>query len=206
VSNAFWQAKIWGLLHDPMLKSLYSKKNEEGIWEEILRKLGNSNPKAFAEKLKVADHIAAASDRPSWDQNNDRGHVDYIHAQGLHVSHLLSGKAQSVVMANRRDAHPEQDQILKSKEAEIIKKQLFPLLDGLSEEEQHQKTFWWLWRCFPVAMASEFGDNTALLPADTRIPDCSIWSHNSSVASIAGSLVGLEDSEDARPYLSQFSA
>jgi CRISPR-associated protein Cmr2 len=202
VSNAFWQAKIWGLLHDPMLKSLYSKKNEEGIWEEILRKLGNPNPKAFAEKLKVADHIAAASDRPSWDH---RGSVDYIHAQGLHVSHLLSGEPQSLVMEHSRDAHPEQDQNLKSREAEIIRKQLFPLLDGLPEEEQHQKTFWWLWRCFPVAIAGEFGENTALLPADTRIPDCSIWSHNSSVAAIAGSLVGLEESDDARPHLSIFS-
>ena len=205
MSNAFWQAKIWGLLHDPMLKSLYKNKASEGIWEEILQKLGNPNPKEFARKLKVADHIAAASDRPSWDQDNDRGSVDYIHAQGLHVSHLLSGKAQFVVMKGRRDTHPEQDQILKFKETDIIRQQLFPLIDGLSEEEQHQKTFWWLWRCLPVAIEKEFGENTPLLPADTRIPDCSVWSHNSSVAAIAGSLVGLEESEDARPHLSIFS-
>ena len=205
MSNAFWQAKIWGLLHDPMLKSLYKNKASEGIWEEILQKLGNPNPKEFAHKLEIADHIAAASDRPSWDQDNDRGSVDYIHAQGLHVSHLLSGKAQSVVMKNRRDAQDEQDQILKSKETGIIRNQLFPLINGLSEEEQHQKTFWWLWRCLPVAIEKEFGENTSLLPVDTRIPDCSIWSHSSSVASIAGSLVGLEESEDARPYLSIFS-
>ena len=107
MSNAFWQAKIWGLLHDPMLKSLYENKASEGIWEEILQKLGNPNPKKFARKLKIADHIAAASDRPSWDQDNDRGSVEYIHAQGLHVSHLLSGKAQFMVMEGRRDAHPE---------------------------------------------------------------------------------------------------
>lgn len=205
MSNAFWQAKIWGLLHDPMLKSLYSKKSKESIWKEILQKLGNENPDALKNKIRIADHIAAASDRPAWDQENKRGSVDYIHAQGLHVSHLLSGKAQSVVIKDRGDAHPEQDETLKSEEANMIRTQLFPLLDGLSEEEQHQKTFWWLWRCFPVALANKFGENTALLPADTRIPDCSIWSHNSSVASIAGSLIGLEESEDARPHLAIFS-
>jgi CRISPR-associated protein Cmr2 len=205
MTKAFWQAKIWGLLHDPLLKSLYQNKGQEGIWVEILRKLGNDNPAALKKKIQVADFIAAASDRPSWDQDNDRGHVDYIHGQGLHVSHLLSGKSQSIVMADGTDAKAEQDQILKSREAEIIRQQLFPLIDGLAEEEQHEKTFWWLWRCFPVAMANEFGENTALLPADTRIPDCSIWSHNSSVSAIAGSLIGLEESEDARPHLSIFS-
>lgn len=208
MSNAFWQAKIWGLLHDPSLKSLYKDKSEEGIWNEVLQKLGNDNPAILKKKIQDADYIAAASDRPTWDKENKGGRVDYIHSQGLHVSHLLSGNAQFVTIEGRRDAHAEQDRELNSKEADIIRTQLFPLLDGLSEEEQHQKTFWWLWRCFPVALANEFGEfgeNTALLPADTRIPDCSIWSHNSSVSSIAGSLIGLEESEDARPHLAIFS-
>ena len=205
MSKEFWQAKIWGLLHDPLLKSLYKKKNAEGIWVEILHKLGNDNPIELQTKICIADHIAAASDRPSWDQDNKRGHVDYKHDSGLHVSHLLSGQSQSVVIADRTDAHPQQDQSLKSKEADIIRDNLFPLLDGLSEDEQHQKAFWWLWRCLPVAIAEEFGENTALLPADTRIPDCSIWSHNSSVSAIAGSLVGLEESNNQRPYLMIFT-
>ena len=205
MSKEFWQAKIWGLLHDPLLKSLYKKKNAEGIWVEILHKLGNDNPIELQTKICIADHIAAASDRPSWDQDNKRGHVDYKYDSGLHVSHLLSGQSQSVVIADRTDAHPQQDQSLKSKEADIIRDNLFPLLDGLSEDEQHQKAFWWLWRCLPVAIAEEFGENTALLPADTRIPDCSIWSHNSSVSAIAGSLVGLEESNNQRPYLMIFT-
>lgn len=205
--SAFWQAKIWGLLHDPLLKSLYQAKNQEGIWIEVLRKLGNQNPLALKKQVREADFIAAASDRPSWDQDNDRGHVDYIHAKGLHVSHLLSGTPQPVVINGCRDAHPEQDKELNSKEAAIIRDSLFPLLEveGLSEEEKHQKAFWWLWRCLPVAMAREFGDNTALLPADTRIPDCSVWSHNSSVSSLAGTLVKQDGSDQSRPYLAIFS-
>jgi CRISPR-associated protein Cmr2 len=205
MSQVFWQAKIWGLLHDPLLKSLYKSKNQEGIWEEVLKKLGNPNPSALKQQVKEADFIAAASDRPSWDQDNQHGHVDYNHTQGLQVSHLLSGHPQSVVINGRTAVGNQQDKELKGKEAEIIRSQLFPLLDGLSSEEQHQKAFWWLWRCLPVALAKEFGDNTALLPADTRIPDCSVWSHNSSVSALAGSLIGLEDNQKSRPYLVIFT-
>ncbi len=204
-ANEFWQAKIWGLLHDPLLKSLYKNKNQEGIWEEVLKKLGNPNPSELEKRVRDADFIAAASDRPSWDQDNDRGHVDYKHIDGLHVSHLLSGNPQSVVVNGRTDASNQQDGDLKTREAAIILDQLFRLLEGLSTEEQHEKAFWWLWRCLPVALAKEFGDNTALLPADTRIPDCSVWSHNSSVAALAGSLVGLEQGKKSRPYLVIFT-
>ena len=205
MSTAFWQAKIWGLLHDPLLKSLYKRKDQEGIWEEVLRQLGNQDPSSLEKQVGIADFIAAASDRPSWDQDNKRGHVDYKHADGLHVSHLLSGNPQSVVIDGRADAGAQQDGELKAKEAEIIRQQLFPLLDGLLPEEQHQKAFWWIWRCLPAAIAKKFGDNTALLPADTRIPDCSVWSHNSSVSALAGSLVGLEENQKSRPYLVIFT-
>jgi CRISPR-associated protein Cmr2 len=200
--SVFWQAKIWGLLHDPSLKSLYKQKNAQGIWAEVLCKLGNSNPTALAKQVKDADFIAAASDRPSWDQDNKRGHVDYNHARGLHVSHLLSGARQHVVIDGRGDAHPRQDQELQETEATIIRDQLLPLLNG---EVDSEKAFWWLWRCLPIAIARKFDENTALLPADTRIPDCSLWSHNSSVAALAGTLVTSENADPARPYLAIFS-
>jgi CRISPR-associated protein Cmr2 len=205
--SVFWQAKIWGLLHDPLLKSLYKNKSQQSIWEEVLKRLGNSNPSSLAKQVKEADFIAAASDRPAWDQDNNRGHVDYEQAQGLHVSHLLSGNPQFVVIPEGVNAHLEQDQRLNSKEAAMIREQLLPLLDidGLSVEEKHQKAFWWLWRCLPVVIAREFGENTALLPADTRIPDCSVWSHNSTVSAIAGTLVQSESGDQSRPYLTIFS-
>jgi CRISPR-associated protein Cmr2 len=204
-SQLFWRVKIWGLLHDPQLKSLYSKKDQQSIWAEILQKLGNSNPDALKKAVQEADFIAAASDRPAWDQDNKRGHVDYNHAAGLHVSHLLSGERQSVVISGRRDAHPSQDQELKDSEAAIIREQLFPLIDGLGAEEAAQKAFWWLWRCLPVALAKEFGENIALLPADTRIPDCSLWSHNSAVSALAGTLIASESDGNSRPHLAIFT-
>jgi CRISPR-associated protein Cmr2 len=37
VSKVFWQAKIWGLLHDPVFKALhdYSGRSQSGFWKEL---------------------------------------------------------------------------------------------------------------------------------------------------------------------------
>ena len=36
VTKAFWQAKIWGLLHDPALKGLHAsgQLGQEGVWQD----------------------------------------------------------------------------------------------------------------------------------------------------------------------------
>jgi len=202
--TAFWQAKIWGLLHDPQLKSLYCNKREEGIWQEVLRHLGNDHPSDLQNQIKLADFIAAASDRPSWDQAGDRGSVDYQDI-GLSIKHLLSGAQQYLKIEAVSSTDPKRDSDLKETEAEIIRHKLFPLLEGLSDEEKVQKAFWWLWRCLPEEIAQKYGDKAALLPADTRIPDCSVWSHNSIVAALAGCLSEQFTNSTSRPYLVIYS-
>ncbi len=206
MSKAFWQAKIWGLLHDPLLKALYQKKNAEGLWIEILTRLGNTNPQELGEKLKVADFIAAASDRPSWnDQDKKRGHVNYDSEQGLHVSHLLSGKHQKLFMTGFSNASSTQDSELSSIERTVIEEQLFPIMEKFTDTQSEKFVFWWLWRCFPVAIAQELGENVALLPAETRIPDGSVWSHNSLVSALASSLIGKYEEKTSIPYLAVFT-
>ncbi len=198
--SAFWQAKVWGLLHDPQLKSLYRNKSQEGIWQEVLRHLGNDTPNDLQRQVRLADFIAAASDRPSWDQEGIRGCVDYQDI-GLSIRHLLSGSPQRLKIETISSTDPDRDPKLKQAEAEIIREKLFPLLKGLSDEEKVQKAFWWLWRCLPEEVAQKYGDKASLLPADTRIPDCSVWSHNSIVSALAGCLSEQLISSQSRPYL-----
>ena len=206
VTKAFWQAKIWGLLHDPLLKALYQKKSAEGLWIEILTRLGNTNPQELGKQLKVADFIAAASDRPSWnDQDKKRGHVNYNSEQGLHVSHLLSGEHQKLFMGRFSTANSTQDSELSSIERAIIEEQLFPLLEKYKDIQAEKFVFWWLWRCFPVAVAKELGEDVFLLPAETRIPDGSVWSHNSLVSALASSLIGKYEEKTSTPYLAVFT-
>jgi CRISPR-associated protein Cmr2 len=76
VSDGYWQAKIWGLLHDLVLKWLHNneKRSDSSCWRE-LRKLeviqnwvdNKSNPEGsyrqILRHIRQADYIASASDR-----------------------------------------------------------------------------------------------------------------------------------------------
>lgn len=191
--SQFWQAKLWGLLHDPLLKGLYADKASEGHWQNLV------DPFKPSGYCKQADWIAAASDRPAWDRAGTYGAVNY-QARGLEVSHLLSGNKLQLDFAHVRAASTEQDKTLGDREREAIEqfKRNYP-------EATPQETFWWAWRCLPVELAKTYGEQLALLPADTRIPDCSVWSHNSLTAAIAGSLQGYDDEPNSRPQLGIFS-
>jgi CRISPR-associated protein Cmr2 len=73
VSKVYWQAKIWGLLHDPALKALHDNRGRGGnsFWQdlEVMQdwKDNKWNPeesgKTIFKHIKLADYIASASDR-----------------------------------------------------------------------------------------------------------------------------------------------
>lgn len=58
--------------------------------------------------------------------------------------------------------------------------------------------FWWLWRCYPQVLA-QGAEEIALLPAETRLPDASLWSHVSITAALAGALAGYHTDPNAYP-------
>ena len=69
------------------------------------------------------------------------------------------------------------------------------ILDAIPEHirgsDDHEKVLWWLWRCLPEALSQNSdvtAPNLSLIPAETRIPDCSIWSHNSGLCHRFGQL------------------
>jgi CRISPR-associated protein Cmr2 len=73
VSKVFWQAKIWGILHDPVFKALHdnSGRGQSGLWQELAVMKdwveNGLDPAKWSDKaithLKKADQITAASDR-----------------------------------------------------------------------------------------------------------------------------------------------
>jgi CRISPR-associated protein Cmr2 len=174
----YWQAKIWGLLHDPAFKPLLEYKQGEGLWENLAVMKDIKHNSNFRRYIKKADFITSASDRAAIGNINDIP-VNYG-ANGLKIAHLLSGKPQDWSISDR-------DELI-NRESE-----LFP--DWLTTENNDpQKVFWWLWRCLPTAVcrASTDENRTSLLlmPAETRIPDTSLWSHSSMTAALAGAMVG----------------
>lgn len=61
----FWQAKLWGLLHDPALKALHNNtgRGGEGFWQSLKIMEGWKSPKDTHSRINDADLIASASDR-----------------------------------------------------------------------------------------------------------------------------------------------
>ncbi len=87
-TSTFWQAKIWGLLHDSPLKPLIADKGGTGPWE-CLDVMAGWQPPGKNDRLIQADHIAAATDRAAFGALGKWAEVDY----GDELFHLLSGES-----------------------------------------------------------------------------------------------------------------
>jgi CRISPR-associated protein Cmr2 len=191
----YWQAKIWGLLHDPIFKALYDNKGGAGWWESLpamqeWAELPTEQHDKLINYLKLADQISSASDRGAI--GNLEIPVDY-NTSGLELSHLLSG-AKQLSWQTKPDRHQQvngaqRKQYLQGEEQKILDSIPANIRDG-----DPRQLFWWLWRCLPVAACQQFDRDTSLLlmPAETRLPDGSIWSHSSMTAALAGSIIGYD--------------
>ena len=183
--HLYWQSKIFALLHDPVFKPFYTDKSQESLWRELdvmadWQELPTDGK--LLTYIKNADYISAASDRGAIANIKTRINYD---SEGLEMSHLLSGAKQRLLI---NDIDP-----IAGKDRELVKreKELFP--EAIKRETNPKKVFWWLWRCLPTAACKAFNDTSLLLmPADTRIPDTSLWSHTSMTAALAGAAIGYQ--------------
>ncbi|MFN7660537.1 MAG: type III-B CRISPR-associated protein Cas10/Cmr2, partial [Dolichospermum sp.] len=104
------------------------------------------------------------------------------------------------------------------KENELIAKIPEHLREDIQENiPKIKQLYWWLWRCLPQATCDLFKDSSLMLmPAETRIPDASIWSHVSMTSALAGGFAGYDLTLDeiknwprgkavSHPYLAVFS-
>jgi CRISPR-associated protein Cmr2 len=212
VSKVFWQAKIWGLLHDPIFKSLddNSDSGKHSRWQQLAVMQDwvdrGLNPAASGgkaiEQMKLANLITAASDRGaigSLSVSSEYAGTDDRNF-GLTISHLLSGAKTEFKLQPQQHQQlisGSRQQILSDLETDLFNLQLKDR-DGnwrsISELDDPQKLFWWLWRCLPTAAGNLMGNDESLLlmPAQTRIPDGSIWNHASLTAAMAGALTGFD--------------
>jgi CRISPR-associated protein Cmr2 len=193
----YWQAKIWGLLHDPIFKALHDNNGRGGTgwWESLPAMqewvdLPEEQKKKLTDYVKLADQISSASDRGAI--GNLEIPVDY-NTDGLEISHLLSGAKQpswqTKPARHQQVNRAGRKQYLQGEEQKILNSIPANIKNG-----DARQLFWWLWRCLPIAACQQFdGDPSLLLmPAETRLPDGSIWSHSSMTAALAGSIIGYD--------------
>lgn len=222
MSNAYWQAKIWGLLHDPALKALSHSRDlgREGQWKLLSCMQGWKSPKDksamgdiplnrnWLDHVALCDLIASASDRSTIGRLPPK-YSAVTYKESLQVHHLLSGESQTVKVNSdwERELNQNRRQFLEEKEAEFLQQ--------ISQLEDPKKVFWALWRCYPEVLEKE-EPLVHLLPAETRLPDGSLWSHVSMTSALAGGLAGYYKNSDeypqakasftrSRPYLVTFT-
>ncbi|WP_289793230.1 type III-B CRISPR-associated protein Cas10/Cmr2 [Chlorogloeopsis sp. ULAP01] len=200
MSEEYWQAKIWGLLHDPVLKALHnnSGRGRNSFWQqlEVMQPWVEKgwNPETSGGKalqhIHQADYIASASDRGAI--GSVSASINYAPGnnseQGLEVSHLLSG-------AKRNFKIKQHSQMLTPNRKNYLDFQEQKLQEAIPAgvRTDIKGVFWWLWRCLPAATCQEFEDESLILmPAETRLPDSSIWSHTSITSALAGALAGYD--------------
>ncbi len=222
-NDTFWQTKLHARLHDPAEKALVllrDPQGHEGGTSRVLhRDLGFHNlpvkdwldpdnadvlegvlfergiPTTMYKQVKRADWWASAADRPQWPMQDDRV-ADWarVHWSKKPVLiHPLTGKQLNLTT-------------LAETEIGDIKQRSTAHFRGLVVRDDDnavawQKTLLAFWR-FGSELTEEedsgkLGHLWTLLPADTRVPDHSIWDHLDLTSAFAGAFAGDANSEAA---------
>ncbi|HWP91854.1 MAG TPA: type III-B CRISPR-associated protein Cas10/Cmr2 [Thermodesulfobacteriota bacterium] len=188
MSEDFWKLKIKAFLHDPPEKAIILMQ-EKGVSheeraKELLREIIEDDG---IEEVKRADTNASSADRinlPSFEKKFlDSPVIKHpLSGDGLDKINELSKTDSKAVVENAKTAVDKAIQEIKGECGED------PLKICLT-----------LWRKLPDLIKNhspnELRPFWSVLPADTRIPDHSIWNHRNATAAFAGGIVTLPASE-----------
>jgi CRISPR-associated protein Cas10/Cmr2 subtype III-B len=169
-----WKCKLAAYLHDPPEKAL------DIAWHKQRAEAHQSGHGLEDEWFQPeADHTAAASDRLPWPTHH---HLECaFDGQSNHFKHPLGKAVLKIPPFDTPD--------LATAKAWDSR----PILDWVAEGvESHQAQFiayWRLWRWWASDQRSPKDPRMAFLPADTRLPDHTIWAHNSLVSALQGCVV-----------------
>lgn len=171
--------KIQALLHDPPEKAIIlGRIGHEGRAKETLGRLIDDT--SIPDDVKNADHIASAADRINLPK--DENFVSDFLKEPV-IVHPLSGKQFDLKSLAQIDL---------TKITGAVDNTISHLVDKY--QENTEVLYLSLWRELVEHLKVEAGGESRLgqlwelLPADTRIPDHSIWEHKRVTSAIAGAL------------------
>jgi CRISPR-associated protein Cmr2 len=175
-ASHFWKRKLAAFLHDPPSKQ-FGLQFHEDARGPLLRQIGLTEEDMF-EWEKQSDWIASAADRYSF-PSASKLCVNWKEDGNLEFHHPLACTR----------FRPAEQPRGKSSVAETWAEDA---LRGLNlEDANEQSRFFRLWRFWAERAAREKNDLMAYLPADSRIPDHTIWQHNALCSAL--------DSAGAKP-------
>ncbi|OPY80040.1 MAG: CRISPR-associated protein [Syntrophorhabdus sp. PtaU1.Bin153] len=165
-----WEDKLTAFLHDPPSKAL-NIPGHEGLSDK-LREVW------YIAKGDDAlyDQISASADRPGVPGHKEGCSVDFVEIPEL--THPISaGRLRLNLTVAKPDIATLEEYLVKTlkgmalSENDTNKSKFFTLFEGLKQAlSQNEHTFYSIWN---------------KMPADTRIPDHSIWHHNSLVSALS---------------------
>jgi CRISPR-associated protein Cmr2 len=166
-----WKQKLLAFLHDPPHKPVRIVDHEQQR-ASFLTSFGIA-PEDIREFERVADWQAAAADRLIFPDPGKSGlRVDWAESW-LEFRHPLGGG-----VLTPRSFPPT---------AAKLEEELARALDAVksADAEDWQRKFVAGWRLWPEFAARERNPHLAYLVADTRMPDHTLWHHNSLAAAFA---------------------
>jgi CRISPR-associated protein Cmr2 len=177
MTDSLWQAKLAAWTHDPAEKALVLLRDPAGhehgtvaaLQKAIFRTTGIPDP--LREAVKKADRWAAAADRPQWPRTKDDGpYADWTQIRFTEKAvliHPLSGEEYELGKLEIPVGS------IKAVSLDHFKNLI---VNNAGTVDAH-RTALAFWRFGPNTPAADLGALWELLPADTRVPDHTIWSH-----------------------------
>ena len=177
MNKDFWKRKLAAYLHDPPSKCLDIRTHGERS-DAAFRQAG-FNDTEVGKYLKLADHTGAAADRFPFPNSQATGLQCAFDGVRNAFRHPLDGQYQSPF-------HAEFKSVEQGIEGEnSIQPALKQTPPDWDENTLWRARFFAHWRCWPqFAIQKDY--RLGLLPADTRLPDHSIWTHMQVVSALAG--------------------
>lgn len=178
-----WRLKVHAFLHDPPEKALVLFEGGHAArGQELAERLVGPAPEGAETAIREADHLASAADREKFLS----GAPDLRWSNKPVLRHPLSGDAIDLGQWGWLGVEPDKARA----EVDHAVKQLLDALDG-GRAATPERTFWALWRLLPEYLAEDeegrdrMGILWEYLPAETRMPDHSIWDHQRLVSALA---------------------
>ena len=187
-----WRTKAAAWLHDPGEKQLilFRRGHETGNVKR-LRELLLGGQKDF---FKEADHWAAAADRPQFDFKDSKS-ANVRFWRKAELVHPLAGLRYPLgeIAQSEEDLDRLEDEVFGSA-VHILQRVLGEEL-AVNGADDVRRALLALWRFLPEkAFAPQgLGHLWRLLPADSRVPDHSIWTHLDLTSAIAGAFAADEE-------------
>ncbi|MCX7827213.1 MAG: type III-B CRISPR-associated protein Cas10/Cmr2, partial [Verrucomicrobiae bacterium] len=190
-----WKTKLAAYLHDPPSKCLDIRTHGERS-DAAFRQAGFVDSE-IGEYFKHADHTGAAADRFPFPRSQPAALACHFDGIRNTFHHPLDGR-------NQLNFHAEFKSVEQGFEGgNSIQPALTQWPADWDESTLWRARFFAHWRCWPqFAIQKDY--RLGLLPADTRIPDHTIWTHMQVVSALDGCAKGYGKDAILRPAFLKF--